>query len=95
MFYQQSKFHAYLYKTYNIENNTNFSICSQVLAAYRRHMKAFWFNLKFALLMISWTLKSGITLGVPQLNWSHGEHKIVEAANIELVNIQCTLAYVS
>lgn len=58
-------------------------------------MKAFCFNLKFALFRISWTLKSGITLGVPQLNQSHGEHKIVEAANIELVNIQCTLAYVS
>lgn len=58
-------------------------------------MKAFWFNLKFALFRIIRTLKSGITLGVPQLNQSHGEHKIVEAANIELVNIQCTLACVS
>lgn len=57
-------------------------------------MKAFWFNLKFGLFRIIRTLKSGITLGVPRLNQSHGEHKVVEAANIELVNIQCTLAYV-
>lgn len=80
---------------YHIKTSTDFGIRSQVLTAYRRHAKAFWLSLKFALLRISWTLKSGITSGVPQLNWSHEEHKIVEAANTELVNIQCTLAYVS
>lgn len=94
MFYQQSNLHTYLYKTCHIENRANFSICSQVLTAYRRHRKVFWFNVRFALFRLSWTLKSGIALGVPQLNRSHREHKIVEAANIELVNIQCTLAYV-
>lgn len=94
MSYPWFNFHSNLYKTY-IENSTNFSICDQVLIAYGRHIKAFWFNLKFVLFRISWTLKSGITLGVPQLNQHHGEHRIVEAANIELVNIQYTLAYVN